>query len=357
MEVNTIGQSLAKKQKEEIADKIKLFTIENDNGTKLVASNYGAAVVSLFVKDKSGNLSDIVLGYPQITDYVTDDFYVGTVVGRYANRIADSKVLINERPFHLSVNGEGYHQHGGFEGFNKKLFSAEPFKKDKESGIVFTYISPHLEEGYPGELTLEVKYTLTDNDQWKIDYKATTTQDTLINLTQHAYFNLSGDLSKRVDEHDLKINSEYYLPVNKFQLPTGELASVDNTPFDFRQFKTIGKDIEKKDEQLSISKGYDHSFVLKDQTSGELKLAAIVTDKITGRKMEVYTTEPAVHFYSGNFLHNVNGKDGVKYNERSGFCLETQHYPDAPNHHHFPSTVLKAGKIFNSQTIFSFSTE
>lgn len=357
MEVNTTGQLVAEKQKEEIADKIKLFTIENCNGTKLVASNYGAAVVSLFVKDKRGNLSDIVLGYPDIADYITDEYYIGTVVGRYANRIAGGEVMINDKPFHLSVNGDGYHQHGGFEGFNKKLFSAELFKKDRESGVVFTYTSPHMEEGYPGELKLEVKYTLTDNDQWKIDYKATTTQDTLINLTQHSYFNLTGNLSKPVDEHTLKINSEYYLPVNKCQLPTGELESVGNTPFDFSEFKEIGKDIDREDDQLTISKGFDHSFVLDDRSIGELKLAVTVIEKSSGRKMEVYTTEPAVHFYSGNFLHNVKGKNGVMYNERSGFCLETQHFPDAPNHNHFPSTVLVAGKTFNSQTIFSFSTE
>lgn len=356
MELNPIEHSPALKDKEDIAGKIKFYTIENSNGLKITVSNYGAAVVSLFVKDKRGNLEDIVLGYSKPSDYITDEFYLGTVVGRCANRIGGGRVNIKNRLHHLSLNRMGFHHHGGFEGFNKKLFQAEPFQTDSESGVLFKYISPHLEEGYPGELTLLVTYTLTENDQWKIDYEARTTEDTIINFTQHSYFNLSGDPSNTIDEHEIKINSSSYLPVNQSQLPIGELAPVNGTPFDFRRAKQIGRDIDKDDVQLNLSKGYDHSFILDSSNNGSMVLAAIVTEKNSGRKMEVYTTEPVVHFYTGNFLHNAEGKLGVIYNQRSGFCLETQHYPDSPNHNHFPSILLEAGKTFQSQTIFSFST-
>jgi aldose 1-epimerase len=355
VESNPIEQSPALKYKEDMAGKIKLYTIENRNGLQLTVSNYGAAVVSLFVKNKKGILEDIVLGYSKPSDYITDEFYLGTVVGRCANRIGGGRININDKAHRLSLNRNGFHHHGGFEGFNKKLFQAEPFQRDSESGVLFKYVSPHLEEGYPGELTLLVRYTLNENDQWKIDYEARTTEDTIVNFTQHSYFNLSGDASNSIEEHEIRINSNYYLPVNQSQLPTGELAPVSGTPFDFRQSKQIGRDIEIDDVQLNLSKGYDHSFVLDSNNNGSTTLAAVVSEKNSGRKMEIYTTEPVVHFYTGNFLHHVKGKLGVVYNQRSGFCLETQHYPDSPNHNHFPSMLLEAGMTFQSQTIFSFS--
>ncbi|MBC7865948.1 MAG: galactose mutarotase [Gloeobacteraceae cyanobacterium ES-bin-316] len=330
-------------------------TIENENGTKLVVSNVGAAVVSFFVKDKAGNFSDIVLGYENLADYLQDEFYIGTVVGRNANRIGSERVFIDGHSYKISVKNGGYHHHGGTTGFNKKIFSAETFRQDDKSGIVFKYKSPHLEEGFPGELSLEVKYSLDKNDAWTIEYKAISSQTTLINLTQHTYFNLSGDPSKGVDEHDLKILSYYYLPVNKLQLPTGELANVSGTAFDFTKFKKIGNDIEHNNAQLKLTNGYDHSFVLEKQHTPILKHAAVVKEPNSGRRMDVYTTEPSVHFYTGNFLENVKGKNGVIYNERAGFCLETQHFPDAPNHPHFPSTVLQAGEQFNSKTVFKLS--
>ncbi len=333
------------------------YTIENKNGTKLIVLNIGAAVVSLFVKDKAENFADIVLGYDNPADYLKDDYYIGTVVGRYANRIAGDSVAINGHEYKITVKDGGYHHHGGLIGFNKKIFSATPFYQDSNSGIVFKYTSPHLEEGFPGELQLEVTYTLDNEDAWMVEYKAITTETTLVNFTQHTYFNLLGNPANKIDTHELKIESTHYLPVNELQVPTGDLADLKNTPFDFTQFKKIGQDIATDNEQLKLSNGYDHSFVLEQQHTALLKHAAILKEPVSGIKMDVYTTEPAIHFYSGNFLQHVNGKNNTTYNRRSGLCLETQHFPDAPNHPNFPSTVLKAGEQFYSKTIFKFSVE
>lgn len=340
-----------------MCDEIKLFTIENSKGTKLIVSNYGAAIVSLFVKDRWGKLADVVLGYSNKEDYITDEFYMGTVVGRYANRIAGDSVSIKGKTYKLAVRDSGYHLHGGDVGFNKKLFEAAPFHEKHRSGIVFKYTSPHLEEGFPGEFLLEVIYTLDDNDNWTIEYKGTSDKSTLVNLTQHAYFNLSGNASHTVDEHEVKIFAKHYLPVNGMQVPTGEIADITNTPFDFSNFKKLGQDIYKDDVQLELGNGYDHSFVLEQTHTPELKHAATVKESSSGLVLNVFTTEPAVHFYTGNFLENIQGKNGVVYNRRSGFCLETQHYPDAPNHPSFPSTLLQAGEQFYSKTIYSFSLE
>jgi aldose 1-epimerase len=335
----------------------KLFIIENNAGTKLIVSNYGAAVQSLFVKDRQGNLADIVLGYDDANGYINDEYYIGTVVGRYANRIAGETVSINGNDYKLTTKEGGYHHHGGKQGFNKKIFDATPFHEQNKNGIIFKYTSPHLEEGFPGELQLEVIYTLDDENVWTIEYKAISNQTTLVNFTQHSYFNLSGNPETTVGAHELKILSHRYLPVNNMQVPTGEIRNVGNSAFDFTQFKTIGKCLFTKDEQLKLGSGYDHSFVLETQHTARLKHAAVVKEPGSGRKMEVYTTEPAVHFYSGNFLHNIRGKKGLVYNQRAGFCLETQHFPDAPNHPHFPTTELKAGEQFYSKTVFKFSVE
>lgn len=342
---------------ETVADIIKTFTITNRRGTRLTACNLGAAVMSLFVKDKEGHLADVVLGYDDPLQYKTDEYYIGTVVGRYANRIATGSVVIDGQAYRIAVKEGGYHLHGGVEGFNKKIFAAKTFEQENKSGIVFTYTSADMEEGFPGELQLEVIYILDDEDRWTIEYKAVSSKTTIINLTQHTYFNLSGNLSTTIHEHELQLLAEYYLPVTPMQVPTGELQKVAGTVFDFSHFKTIGKDIHQPDEQLERSGGYDHSFVLEQHHTPALKQAAMVKEISSGRTMEVYTTEPAVHFYSGNFLENVKGKNGIIYNRRAGFCLETQHFPDAPNQPHFPATVLHAGEEFYSKTIFKFSAE
>lgn len=340
-----------------VTDEVKLFTIQNNAGTKLMLSNYGAAVQCLFVKDRLGKPVDIVLGYDDGNGYIADEHYIGTVVGRYANRIAGESVSINGSTYKLTTKEGGYHHHGGKMGFNKKIFDAAPFHQHNKHGIIFRYTSPHLEEGFPGELQLEVIYTLDDENIWTVEYKAVSTKTTLVNFTQHSYFNLSGNPETTVDEHELKILSHYYLPVNGMQVPTGEIKEVSNSVFDFSQFKKIGKDIFSSDEQLQLSHGYDHSYVLEKQHTDSLKHAAVVKEPSTGIKMDIYTMEPSVHFYSGNFLKNVKGKKGAFYNRRSGFCLETQHFPDAPNHPHFPSTELKAGEEFYSKTVFKFSVE
>ncbi len=336
---------------------IHYSSIENKNGTKLIVSNYGAAIVSLFTKDKNGQLADIVLGYDNQIDYFFDQFYLGAVVGRYANRIAGDTITINKTPYKLSVREGGYHLHGGYAGFNKKIFESTSFQNDVGSGLILQYKSPHLEEGFPGELCLDVIYTLTHDDQLIVEYKATTDRTTFINLTQHSYFNLSGKPDTTIDEHELKINSEFYLPVNSLQVPTGDLCTVWGTPFNFTSFKKMGQHIHEPNEQLKLSNGYDHSWVLEQKHTDHLKHAATVKEKNSGRRLDVYTTEPAVHFYSGNFLKNIAGKNELIYNQRSGFCLETQHFPDAPNHAHFPSTLLHAGELFYSKTIFKFSTD
>lgn len=352
MKPNNSNQSSSKQEHTIATGDIKLFTLENNKGTKLTLSNYGAAVVSLLVRDRDGQLVDIVLGYDNPLDYIQDEYYLGTVVGRYANRVSGDTVMIGGRPYKISTTDGGYHLHGGKQGFNKKIFNVVTSSRPSQSAIVFTYTSPHLEEGFPGELQLEVTYTLDDYDAWTIEYRAVSSSTTLINLTQHSYFNLSGDPRQRIDDHELQISSRQYLPVNHLQVPTGALADVRDTTFDFTVFKKIGRDITADNEQLKLSHGYDHSFVLENTHTPFLKKAAQVKNASSGIKLDVYTTEPAVHFYSGNFLNNIRGKKDIIYNKRAGFCLETQHFPDAPNHPHFPSTVLKKGEEFYSKTMF-----
>jgi aldose 1-epimerase len=336
--------------------KVEWYTLENANGAKLVVSNLGATVVSLWVKDKNNHLSDIILGYENKSDYYNDEFYFGAVVGRYANRIAGDTVVVDDVSYKISAKDAGYHLHGGHTGFDKKIFSVLPFHSDQSSSLRLKYISPHLEEGFPGELVFEVIYTLDDDDTWTVEYKASSSETTLVNFTQHAYFNLSGNHNLNIETHQLKINSSQYLPVNNLQVPKGVLENVFNTPFDFTTLKSIGKDINKADEQLFIGSGYDHTFVLEDKYSATLKHAATAFEANSGICLNVFTTEPSVHLYTGNYLKNIFGKYGNVYNKRCGFCLETQHFPDAPNHAHFPSTILKRGDSFYSKTIFKFST-
>ncbi|RYY53116.1 MAG: galactose mutarotase [Chitinophagaceae bacterium] len=355
MDIKTTGHSSVADEQAVLAPEVQLYSVENARGTRLTLSNCGAAVVSLYVADADGNLADVVLGYDNAEDYLNDDYYIGTVVGRYANRIAGDTIRINDRSYKISTRQGGYHQHGGVVGFNKKIFDAEPFSNENGSGVVFRYTSPDLEEGFPGEFRLEVVYTLDDLDQWTVEYKGVSSKTTLVNLTQHAYFNLTGNPAGSIDDHEFRIFSQHYLPVNPQQVPTGELAQVADTPFDFTEFRNIAGGLLRDHEQLALSNGYDHSFVLEKEHSAELKHAVTVREPASGRRLDVYTTEPAVHFYTGNFLHDIKGKNKVVYNKRSGFCLETQHFPDSPNHAHFPSTELKAGEQFYSKTIYRFS--
>jgi aldose 1-epimerase len=355
VELNLPGGNKAASQETIALSGLQLLELENKHGVKMTVSPVGAAVVSLYTPDREGKMADIVLGYDDSEQYLNDEYYMGTVVGRYANRIAGHKVIIDNREYELRSKQPGYHHHGGVTGFNTKIFKARTFKGNGVSGVLFTYTSPDQEEGYPGEFQLEVKYSLTDDNEWIVEYKGISDQTTIVNLTQHAYFNLAGHASGNIDQHELQIFARHYLPVNQLQVPTGVLAPVAGTVFDFTQSKQIGAEQHYPDEQLYLSSGYDHSFVLEANHSTTLKHAAGVYEPVSGRTLQVWTTEPAVHFYAGNFLENVKGKQGAVYRQRGGLCLETQHFPDSPNHPAFPSTVLKAGEEFYSKTVFKFS--
>jgi aldose 1-epimerase len=278
------------------------------------------------------------------------------MVGRYANRIASNAVTIDGVAYKISTTKDGYHLHGGEYGFNKKIFKTNSFLLEEAVGISFKYTSPHLEEGFPGELQLEVIYTLDDEDNWTVEYKATTSQTTIVNFTQHVYFNLSKNHNGTIHEHQLKINATHYLPVNTQQLPTGVLELVTNTPFNFLNFKKIGEHINENNEQLLLSSGYDHTWVLENTHTHNLKHAATLQEYTSGIQIDVHTTEPSIHVYTGNFLENIKGKEGIIYQNRSGICLETQHFPDTPNNPHFPTTLLKVGEEFYSKTVFKMSS-
>jgi aldose 1-epimerase len=358
MEEDIAVGSISKSYSDVCIDKeiaIEIFTLENKNGTRLLISNFGATAISLFVKDKNGFFSDIILGYENQSDYFNDEFYIGSVVGRYANRIAGDTVVIDNVSYKIAAKEAGYHLHGGVLGFNKKIFSALPFCTDDSVGLSLKYVSPHLEEGFPGELNLEVVYSLDDEDNWTVEYKATCDRTTMLNLTQHAYFNLSGDFNSTIESHALKINSHFYLPVNNVQVPIGNFENVINSPFDFTVLKNIGKDIQQNNDQLKLGNGYDHTWILEVDGTPLLKNAATLIEPDSGRRLDVFTTEPSIHLYTGNFLENIVGKNGIIYSKRSGLCLETQHFPDSPNHRNFPTTILQAGEQFYSKTIFKFS--
>jgi len=334
---------------------IFLYELSNDNGIKASITNFGAAIQSLSVPDNQGNMADVVLGYDDLQGYIDDQFYIGTVVGRFANRIAGGKVEINGTTHQLTVKDGGFHHHGGKVGFNKKVWQSKSFNNEDGVGVILEYLSEDGEEGFPGNLTTIVTYTLNNQNQLIVDFAAKTDQSTLINLTQHAYFNLAGHDAGSILDHQLMLPLTDYLPVNAMQVPEGTLTPVSGTPFDFTEPTAIGKRINEDNVQLVLSRGYDHSWVVKKQDSDELKLAATVFESGSKRTLNVFTTEPAIHIYTSNFLdETIIGKQNSSYPFRSGLCLETQHYPDAPNKHHFPSTQLNPGEEFKSRTIFEF---
>jgi aldose 1-epimerase len=336
---------------------VELFTLTNPSGMEVKVTNYGGIITTLKVPDRDGKLDDITLGYDSIDGYLKGSPYFGAIVGRYGNRIAKAQFSIDGETFKLPANDGPNTLHGGVKGFDKVVWQAEPFEREGERGVIFTYTSPDGEEGFPGNLTTRITYTLTDKNELAFDYHATTDKPTVVNLTQHAYFNLAGHSSGDVLSHQLQINASRYTPVNRVLIPTGELAPVEGTPFDFRSLTAIGARIEAGHEQLKHGGGYDHNFVL-DRDGDGLALAARVEEPTSGRVMEVHTTEPGVQFYSGNFLDGtLTGKGGHAYQKRSGFCLETQHYPDSPNQAAFPSTVLRPGEEYSSRTVYTFSVK
>jgi aldose 1-epimerase len=330
-------------------ESVELYSLRNAKGVEARIMNYGGIVVSLTVPDRSGMLGDVVAGFDNFNDYLKPPPYFGALVGRYGNRIGKAQFSLNGVEYKLANNDGPNTLHGGVKGFDKRIWSA---KEISSQVLELTYVSKDGEEGFPGTLTTTVRYTLTDANELKIEYSATTDKDTVVNLTSHGYFNLAGDGD--VLEHQVTINADRFTPVDKTLIPTGELRSVAGTPLDFRTGKTIGSRIEDKDEQMSFGHGYDHNWVL-NRTGPDLELAARVTDRKSGRVMEVLTTEPGLQFYTGNFLDGSLKGKGKTYTRRSAFCMETQHFPDSPNKPSFPSTVLKPGQKYETTTIYRFS--
>ena len=333
---------------------VDLFTLTNAHGVEMRVMTYGGIIVSLRVPDRNGRLGDVVLGYDSLAGYVKDSPYFGAIVGRYGNRIAKGRFTLNGIEYHLATNNGPNHLHGGIRGFDKVVWRAEPFRDARGAGVVLRHTSPDGDEGYPGTLQATVTYTLTDRNEVRIDYEATTDKATPVNLTQHSYFNLAG--SGDILGHTLMIAADRFTPVDSTLIPTGVLAPVAGTPFDFRTPHAIGERIGDANEQLRFGGGYDHNFVLTRPDTG-LALAARLTDSLSGRTLEIRTTEPGVQFYSGNFLDgSITGKGGTVYRHRTGLCLETQHFPDSPNHPAFPSTILEPGRVFRSRTTWTFGT-
>ena len=332
---------------------VELYTLKNAKGMEADISTYGGVVVALKVPDRSGKLGDVVLGFDDFKGYLIPPPYFGAIIGRYGNRIAHARFTLDGVEYKLAKNDGDNSLHGGTRGFDKVLWKAQ---QGPGNSLELTYLSKDGEEGYPGNLSVKVVYTVTDNNELKIDYTATTDKDTVLNLTNHSYFNLKGEGNGNILGHEVMINADKFTPIDKGLIPTGELRSVAGTPFDFRQPHTIGERINENNEQLVLAHGYDDNFIL-NRTGPGLSLAARVTEPSTGRVMEVLTTQPALQFYTGNFLDGtIHGNGGKVYGRRSAFCMETQHYPDSPNQPSFPSTELKPGETYHETTVYRFST-
>jgi aldose 1-epimerase len=336
---------------------IHLYVLTNKNGMQASITNFGARLVSLKVPDRNGKLADVVLGYSSVAGYLKDTAYFGAIVGRYANRIAKGRFKLNGVTYKLPINNGVNSLHGGPKGFENLVWQARELTNSKDPAIELTLTSPDGDEGYPGTMHVRVIYTLTEQNAVRIQYRATTDKPTIINLTNHSYFNLDGQGNGNILDTVLMINADKYTPTDKTQIPTGKIVSVKGTPFDFLKPTPIGARINEKNEQLKMAGGYDHNWVINRDHKTGLVLAARAYSPKSGRVLSVYTTEPGVQFYSGNFLDGtLVGKGGKVYKYRYGFTLETQHYPDAPNHPNFPSTVLKPGQVYRQTTVFKFST-
>ena len=336
---------------------VDIYTLTNANGVEAQITNYGGIVVSLKVSDRNGKLENVVLGYDNLDGYLKETPYFGAIIGRYGNRIAKGKFSLNDVEYTLAQNNGENHLHGGIKGFDKVVWKAKPRKQEDGVSLELTYLSKDGEEGYPGNLSVTVIYTLTNNNELIIDYSATTDKETVVNLTNHSYFNLANAGLGDILGHEMMINADRFTPIDNGLIPTGELRSVKDTPMDFTQPTAIGDRIEQEDEQLIFGLGYDHNWVLNN-SDDSLALAARVYEPTSGRVLEVYTMEPGIQFYSGNFLDgSITGKTNTVYQKRHGFCLETQHFPDSPNKPNFPSTVLKPGEKYSTTTIYKFSAK
>ncbi len=333
---------------------VSLYTLRNKNGFVAQITNYGAIIVSIFTPDRNGQFTDIVLGYDKITDYIQKNSpYMGAICGRCANRIAGGKFILDDIEYSLPVNNGPNHLHGGITGFNKVVWDVIDFSR---SALKLKYLSRDGEEGYPGNLNVIVTYSLTDENELKIDFLATTDKTTIVNLAGHSYFNLSGEGSGLIYDHELLINGLFYTPTDETNIPTGEILSVKGTPFDFTSPAKIGERINSDNQQLKYGAGYDHNWVL-NHPCGKLGLAAVVYDPASGRVLEVYTTQPGLQLYTANYLKNENGKEGKKYNYREAFCLETQHFPDSINKPHFPTVILNQYNEYKHSCVYKFSTK
>lgn len=336
--------------------KTNLYLLKNDQ-IHVYITNYGGRIVSLLTPDKMGEMGDVVLGFKSIADYQKANTpYHGCLIGRYGNRIAMGKFELNGKIYELPINNNENHLHGGPEGFHNQVWEVV---SANENSIVMTYLSKDGEMGYPGNLTVEVSYAINDKNELIISYKATTDKATPVNLTNHAFFNLAGEAKGSINDHLLMINADHFTPVDQDLIPLGEIRSVVGTPFDFRSTKTIGRDLNQEisDAQLTHGGGYDHNFVLKKESPGSMSLAARVIDPKSGRQMEIFTKEPGIQFYGGNFMDGSDvGKYGTKFDYRASFALETQHFPDSPNQPAFPSTILKPGETYQTKSIYKFST-
>lgn len=337
--------------------KISLYTLENKNGLVIQVTNFGARIVTLFTPDKNGKMEDIVLGYEKIGRYLNNngERFLGATIGRYGNRIAEGKFTIDSITYQVPQNNNGQSLHGGLLGFDMVVWNVDSVS---ENTIHFSYVSVDGEQGYPGNLDVKMIYTLTDDNELKIVYSATTDKKTPINLTHHSFFNLKGEGNGTINDHVLYINADKYTPVDSVLIPTGEIADVENTPFDFRTPTVIGLRVDEDNTQLKVGKGYDHNFVLNRKTTSEMELAASVYEPASGRFMEIFTTEPGLQFYGGNFFSGKTiGKYGKTLNFREAIALETQHFPDSPNLPNFPSTILNPGQVYLHTCIYKFSVK
>lgn len=337
--------------------KTDLFILKNKLGNEVAVTNYGGAIVAIMVPDKDGKYANVIQGHDNIQDVINSpEPFLSVLIGRYGNRIKDGKFTLNGKKYELAINNAPNHLHGGPTGFHTKVWDA---MQVHDNAVVLKYTSPYGEEGYTGELNVWVAYTFTDKNELVIKYQATTNKLTIVNLTNHGFFSIQGiaNPTPTIDNIICTINANYYLPIDSTSIPTGEILKVDGTPFDFRTPKPIGQDINADNEQIKNGTGYDHNFVLNKEEEGELSFAAKIYDPVSGRTMEVYTTEPGMQMYSGNFLDGIKGQHGATFPRRSAVCFETQHFPDTPNHPYFPSVRLKPGDTYTQKTIYKFGVE
>jgi aldose 1-epimerase len=338
-------------------EKVMIYTLRNDSGMKARITNYGGIVVSLTAPDRDGNFEDIVLGYETLAEYEKESPYFGALIGRYGNRIGKGRFELDGEMVQLTVNDGPNHLHGGERGFDKVVWDARMDETGEGPALHLSYVSEDGEEGYPGRLTANVTYRLTHGNELVIEYQATTDKATPVNLTHHSYFNLTGGARRDILGHYLQINADYFTPVDDTLIPTGEYRPVEGTPFDFRSAKPIGQDIEANNEQIRFGLGYDHNWVVDRIADGEWRLVATLSDPDSGRVMTVHSSEPGLQFYSGNFLDGSLTGKGVVYEHRFGLCLETQHFPDSPNHPQFPNTILRPGEVYETRTVYAFGTD